>query len=232
MPAEKQNNISGKLDALRSLPEGYSFRPDTVWNRLEPKLKKGAINYRAVFFAAASFLAVIIFIALPAKRNDQAGIADTKPKSVVPNKAIIENITTGSSNMATSSEDESFKNTLTRKSIAPVRKKSGVKEELVVITPAIPSHKPEEVPAPELRSETQAAVAVAPAKPKRRFPIAHANELNQPVPVEEEPVVRSKTSFAFRKHTYEVPLPVTGFEEGFTERKKQKTIFPLLNSSQ
>jgi hypothetical protein len=48
----------------------------------------------------------------------------------------------------------------------------------------------------------------------------------------EKPFTPSKTSFAFRKHSYETTAPVANFEEGFTERKKPKSIFPLLNSSQ
>jgi hypothetical protein len=90
MPAEKQNNISEKFEAMRSLPEGYNFQPEAVWGRLEPQLKKTAVNYRAVFFAAATFIAVVIFISLPEKQNDQAGTVVLKPEQIIPNKKTIE----------------------------------------------------------------------------------------------------------------------------------------------
>jgi hypothetical protein len=230
MPAEKQNNISEKLDTLQQLPEGYKFSSDAVWNRLEPKLKKAAINYRAVFFAAASFLAVIIFIAIPSKRNDTTGKVNSKSEQILPAKMIVENpVVVTAENKKPGSESVNHKSTLPVEKIYPAKKPV---QDVVITQDNIPDlQKEKQEPAPEIKTETQTAVVVV--KSKRRFPIAHINELNSVVPVEEEPVTRSKTSFAFRKQTYEtVPSPVVGFEDGFTERKKPKSIFPLLNSSQ
>jgi hypothetical protein len=232
MPAEKQNNISDKLNAMRGLPEGFSFQPERIWNRLEPQLKKSTVNYRAVFFAAASFIAVIIFISLPKKQNDQAGAVVSIPEQIIPDKTKIETVNRGNIDLV-SSEENIKPNTTTpeRKWIVPNKDREvTLPLKNVAIKPYTETLRPEEISVPEIKSETKTAIAV---KPKHRFPIAHANELNSIVPVEEdEPVIRSKSGFAFRKHSYDPPPPVTSFEEGFTDRKKPKSIFPLLNSSQ
>lgn len=228
MPAEKQDNISGKLDAMRRLPEGYSFQAEKVWHKLEPQLKKSSVNYRAVFFAAASFLAVILFLTIPSKRHQDSGEVGVKPQQILPSNigSEIKGTVAGSENKKSAARSGHHK------ILSPVEKSLTTKQTVQnVVIPTAPQ-KPELNAVAGTATEIQTAVVVA-VKPKRRFPIAHVNELNSAVPVaEEEQVTRAKTSFAFRKHSYETTAPVANFEEGFTEQKKPKSIFPLLNSSQ
>jgi hypothetical protein len=192
-------------------------------------LKKTTINYRAVLFAAASFIALIIFIALPAKRKDTTGKVVAKPTGQIlvkketpkPNNNILSD---NSVQVQKSSAQNHTKQTPTNKFSSDQSS-----AQAIVKTQEINIIKEEEKLQEEIKTEP---IITAVVKPKRKFPIAHVNELNPVIPVDrDEPVNRSKTSFAFRKQTYEVPAPVAGFEEGFAERK-QKSIFPLLNSSQ
>jgi hypothetical protein len=226
MPAEKQNNISDKLDGIRSLPEEYHFSPDRVWDRLEPQLKRTSINYRAVFFAAASFIAVIVFISLPAQRNDPDGTVTIK-------EPISPDISIPLTNITGAASDPNQKPFIQNSRVG-ARIKSKSKQPLlqdIVVAPVNNLIKEEPYPAVKMKPEPGVEIAM---KPKYRFPIAHVNELNTVIPLEtEEQVTKPIITFAFRKHSVEIlPSPVNSFEEGFADRKKPKGIFPLLNSSQ
>jgi hypothetical protein len=226
MPAEKQNNISDKLDGIRSLPEEYHFSPDRVWDRLEPQLKRTSINYRSVFFAAASFIAVIIFISLPAKRNDTDG-------TVIVKEPISRDISIPLTGIIDAASNPNQKPSIQNSQVG-ARIKSKSKQPLlqdIVIAPVNNLMKEQPHPAVKMKPEQGVEIAM---KPKYRFPIAHVNELNTVIPLEtEEQVTKPIITFAFRKHSVEIlPSPVNSFEEGFADRKKPKGIFPLLNSSQ
>jgi hypothetical protein len=140
----------------------------------------------------------------------------------------------GANSNLVSSEENNKVNTTKPEHIRTVPNTRDVEVDLplkdIAIKPDPDPFKPEDIHVEGIAPEIKTAIAV---KPKHRFPIAHVNELNKTVPIEEiEPVNRIKTSFAFRRYSYEAAPPVTSFDEGFTDRKKPKSIFPLLNSSQ
>jgi hypothetical protein len=174
MSANRLNNYEDP----QSLPEGFRFRQDAVWQQLETRLHPPVRKKRPFVYAAAACLLLA------------AGTFYLQPKEQVAttNRAIV---------AAPVSAPASKKVQLHTTTVAPSAPgRTATATPLVSAktsaippahTPAIPSKEPEllaqqKVPAPDTAAvvKTTEATAAVPAPAQRRFRIAHANELSSP----------------------------------------------------
>ena len=227
MPAEKQNRISEKLDGMDRLPGGFDFHAEKVWNKLQPQLKKESINYRAVFFAAASVIAIIIFLTIPFKKVKHRQGSDNQHEVAQEVKPGIKN---ESLNIAPLIEEK--KSQVVQAKVHTVNKATATDDKIPVITvnhPAPQNIQPIEIDAPDNKSEQP--VTTVTVRAKRRFPVAHINDMQPGNIVAEEPGEKRMASVYPFKKPSNISSPAASREDdGYPEQKKIRSLFLNTNS--
>jgi hypothetical protein len=229
MPGAKQNDIKAKLDGMNQVPEGCLFNSEETWQKLEAKLQKQKSKKPALWFYAAAMIIALIVTGFFLQNNNTVRNKNTpgKEKSIVSQPLRTLQLPKQESKR----EVQTVKNTITPAghTQALVRKtQPAVAEPLQPKTSVVLEEKKEQTMM--LPDTNKAIVMMAP--PKRKFRIAHINELRTPetIPMQQStannPIVYKRSILST---VTEEPLYA---EEKLIQRKKMKSILSLVSSSQ
>ena len=223
MPAGKQNDLREKMNNLAAMPEGVHFDPAATWQQLEARLQRRSSRRPLYWYwAAAVFLLLITGILLMRNQESPAAIepvtVQAKGKEEPPEQdpgigKPVARVEVSQPQKKTQQKILVNKALSTSKDSSPTIYQQSIPfQQTVLITPLLDSS------------------AVAKDKPaKRKFKVAHINELSPPEPLN---VLPSKNNTAVKRPPFstmsEVPFPD---EDRMIPRKKRTGLF-LTSSSQ
>ena len=223
MPAGKQNNIRDRLNTMNSLPEGVVFDPNATWEKLEAKMQaRPGRKYHYWYHAAAVlFLAICGFLLVNdggRKTNEDDTLVQRPANRTQPTIITISEVQKNSAvpaekNAGRQKERSRWESTRDNKDTFPVLSDIMIPLISTVVEP---------------QADTLSLVKFE-EPPKKKFRIAHINELGTPEPLN---VLPSKTNLVVKRPPFstisEVPLPD---EERIMTKKKRAALF-LTSSSQ
>ena len=237
MPAANVNDkLKAKLDTLKETPEGFNFNSSATWQKLETRLQKKNYNQKDLVFkyAAVSVLLIILslFVYKPSSERDTIRpvvVADKKPELLI-SSPLYETENKAQSlekNIETKPHPHPTYNAHTEQR----QKISTNKPEITTNIFQVPIDN--NLRATEMLSDLPLETVIVTTTPtsKKRFKIAHINEVNQTIvhPEVGKPGEKNNYGFSLRKEVsfgsedekYQpVNHPVT----------KTKSIYSLLNS--
>ena len=233
MRAGKENNIKSRLDDLNEIPDSFHFDEYAVWQRLEARLKDQPQKKSYVWvYPVVGLCLLVVFLELGAfyvfTRNDEGFLpAKTVSIELFRSKANIQGTQTA------------------KQEITPVIKHVDKKHDDVVQSSKViivpDTSKIKQTPVQEIqlaKNDTGKTVPleriqVTAATTKRKFPIAHLNEMpgeNPPIVVAEQG--KTKTAFLKKKIPVIVYDPPPVGDERLIPRKKTRSLLNLKSSSQ
>jgi len=234
MPTGKQNNlIKNKLNSLTEVPNDFHFSSFTAWQKLEAQLHKKRHLQTTKFFRTVAvcillfILSCFFYFNLTNERNRKAEI--TQKGSELPKEVSLTQLPKG------------LQTSLTIKEANPViktKKEVFIKPKPTVIEPVITiidvdsnvvleKNISEKIPAVQSLS----SVAIENKEPKRRFKIAHINELIQGGNSNDLSAKNEKNTYGF---TLRKDLSLHSEDEKeqrvYPSVTKTKSIYNILNS--
>jgi hypothetical protein len=223
MPAGKQNNsLAGNLDNLQALPKGFRFHSDEVWNKLERGLKPNKRKYLLYYTAASVLIFTVLTVTLTWKSNISYPVNVKRPIASMQIKTPI-------ANNVTRKENRKAIDTKLEKASINLHHDRNISRGIVLVEPFIVA----EAASPALDVDSvkliQPTVTTVAVPIKRKFHIAHINELNEQ-PHENEPIItRTASAYPFKKQLiYSQYNTVSAGVANKSSEKKQNS-FPFIN---
>jgi hypothetical protein len=233
MQAGNGNNTwREKLDELTAPPEGFTFRAEATWQTLEARLtsSKKKKRFAGIYAAACAVLFLIVFIVYNKQPKDSTKINGIPmARKIIGNTAPVKKDEKLLPPSATVPVVNSKK-----RAIINAEKKSVAIQNYTFIQPATLEDRTIEittqVPQPEDKT-TLISVSAYAQKPK--FKTAHINELtNQKVELPPLQPAKTNTVFLFQRTNSSAVYYEPAADENIVAKKKGRTLFSLLNSSQ
>jgi hypothetical protein len=221
MPGEKQNSWQEKLDALQSVPIGFLFEKEKQWTSLEARLAQPR-KKRYGLAAACILLLLTAYLLYPSTKKIPASTISLQAPVVTP-----------SVDHATNEVAEANKKDITQSTIFKSKNKI---QKAVIANRVDPTKSPDTIQqlsvVAVLTKDTLSVATTVKAVSKRRFPIAHINELNSTTAMSlEQPQTKDRNTVVVQSRRYATQTFINAEERDLPHRRN-KTLFSLISSSQ
>jgi len=234
MRAGKENNIKSRLDALNEIPDSFHFDEQAVWERLQARLKDQPQKRSYVWiYPVVGLCLLVLFLELGFFyvfiKNNAEGLL---PATIVSKESLLrkpplqkETPTQQEIIPIISSVDKKQSKILPKQKDTIIKDSSKIKDPVVQDVQLVKTDTSKTTPIETVQVTTPVT--------KRKFPIAHLNEL----PGEHPTIVvpdqgKTKTAFFKKKIPVMVYDPPPAEEERIFIRKKTRSLLNLKSSFQ